>query len=140
LRGEAEVAAERAQLRIAEAHEQMAVARKLAAEATQAAQAAAEQAQRQAQSIAQKAEEDAGTAARVLDEARGTEQSLAGEVARAVRAEQQYEVPQRLSDHTRAELIAIAEPLAIHGAARMRKDQLVRSIQRASRTKAAAHN
>jgi hypothetical protein len=66
------------------------------------------------------------------------EESVATETARAVQAEREYEAPERLDAHTKAELLDIAYPLQIRGAARMKKDQLVRSIQRASRTKARA--
>lgn len=137
-RGDAASAAERAKQRIAEAHEQMAAARTLAAEATEAAQGAAEQANRQMRELTERAEEQAGSAARVLDDARHTEKLLAGEAAHAVQAERQFEVPERLADHTKAELIDIASPLNIQGATRMNKEQLVRSIRRASR--AAARN
>jgi len=132
-RDEAAAAAESAQQRIAEAHEQMAAARTLAAEATQAAQEAADQARQQLRALAERAEEHAGSAERVLEDARQTEELLAGEAARAVQAEGEYEVPERLAEHTKAELIDIAAPLQIQGAARMTKDQLVRSIRRASR-------
>jgi len=136
LRADAEEAAERAQRSIALAHEQMADARRLAAEATQAAQEAAEQAHRQARAVAEKAQRNLGAADRVLDDARGTEQVLEGEAARAVRAERHFQAPPRLADRTKAELVTLAEPLQIPGAARMNKEQLVRSIQRASRAKA----
>jgi len=82
------------------------------------------------------ADQNAGTADRLLADARGTEDLLADETARAVQAERQYDVPERLSEHTKAELLDIAHPLEIQGAGRMTKDQLVRSIQRASRAKA----
>ena len=118
----------------------MADARRLAAEATQAAKEAADQAHRQARAVAEKAQHNVGAADRVLDDARGTEEVLAGETARAVRAERQYEAPQRLADHTKAELVTLAQPLQIQGAARMNKEQLVRSIQRASRAKASPHS
>jgi hypothetical protein len=131
----AEEAAQRAKERIAEAHKQMAAARTLAAEATRAAQEAAEQAHQQARAVAEQADQNAGTADRLLADARGTENVLADETARAVQAERQYEVPERLNEHTKAELLDIAHPLEIQGAARMTKDQLVRSIQRASRAK-----
>jgi colicin import membrane protein len=134
----AEEAAQRAKERIAEAHKQMAAARTLAAEATRAAQEAAEQAHQQARAVAEQADQNAGTADRLLADARGTENVLADETARAVQAERQYEVPERLNEHTKAELLDIAHPLEIQGAGRMTKDQLVRSIQRASRAKTRA--
>ncbi len=134
-RQDAEEAAKRAHERIAQAHEQMAAARTLAAEATKAAEDAADQAHRQATAVAEQAQVDAGTADRALDDARSTENVLATETARAVAAEREFDVPQRLTEHTKAELLELAHPLQIHGAARMTKDQLVRSIQRTSRAR-----
>jgi peptidoglycan DL-endopeptidase RipA len=135
-RQDAEEAAARAQQRIAQAHEELAKARALAAEATRAAQEAADQARRQARVVAEHADRDADTADRALDAARSTEQALAHETARAVRAEQAYTAPQHLTEHTKAELLEIAQPLDIAGARQMTKVQLVRSIQRASKAKA----
>jgi hypothetical protein len=86
--------------------------------------------------VAEHADHDADTADRALDDARATEQALAHETARAVQAEHAYTVPQRLGEHTKAELLEIAQPLDIVGARRMTKVQLVRSIQQASKAKA----
>lgn len=137
-RQDAEDAARRAQERIDQAHEQMAAARVLAADATKAAQDAAEQAHQQVKAVAEEAEQHAGTADRVLNNARGTEEWLASETARAVQAEREYDVPERLDEHTKAELIDIAHALQIPGAARMQKTPLVRAIQKASRAKSRA--
>jgi len=134
-RQDADEAAKRAQEQIAQAHEQMTAARTLAAEATRAAQEAADQAHRQARAVAEQADLNAGSADRALADAQGTEELLATETARAIQAEREYEVPERLDERTKAELLDIAHPLQISGAARMSKDQLVRSIQRASRAK-----
>ena len=137
-RQEAEDAAARAQARIDDAHQQMATARALAAEATAAAQDVAEQARQSAKAIADDAEQRAQAAAQMVNDARSTEDLLAREAAHAVQAEQQQDVPARLVDHTKAELLELAEPLEIHGGARMTKDQLVRAIRSASRAKARA--
>jgi colicin import membrane protein len=135
-RQDADEAAKRAQEQIAQAHEQMTAARTLAAEATRAAQEAADQAHQQARAVAEQADLNAGSADRALADARGTEELLATETARAIQAEREYEVPERLDERTKAELLDIAHPLQISGVARMSKEQLVRSIQRASRAKA----
>ena len=135
-RQDADEAAKRAQEQIAQAHEQMTAARTLAAEATRAAQDAADQAHQQARAVAEQADLNAGSADRALADARGTEELLATETARAIQAEREYEVPERLDERTKAELLDIAHPLQISGVARMSKEQLVRSIQRASRAKA----
>jgi hypothetical protein len=71
----------------------------------------------------------------VLDNARGTEERLASETAHAVKAEREYDVPERLDEHTKAELVDIAHALQIPNAARMNKAPLVRSIQKTSRAK-----
>lgn len=135
-RRQAEEAAERAQARIDEAHQQMAAARAIAAEATAAAQEVAEQAHRHAKAVADEAQERAGSAERRLNSARSTESRLTRNTARAVQAEQKQDVPARLTELTKAELLEIAEPLQVTGAARMTKSQLVRKIRTASRTKA----
>jgi colicin import membrane protein len=134
-RQDAEEAAARAQQRIAQAHEELARARALAAEATRAAQEAADQARQHARVVAEHADHDAAAAERVLDDSHSTEEALAHETARAVGAEQAHTAPERLSERTKAELLQIAQPLDIAGARRMTKVQLVRSIQRASKTK-----
>jgi hypothetical protein len=113
----------------------MASARELAAAATAAAREVADRAHQQAQAIADEAEQRAGSADRRLKAARGTEDALATTAARAVRQEQTAEVPERLTDYTKAELVDIAQPLEITGASRMPKSQLVRAIRTASRAK-----
>ena len=122
--------AEHAQALIEDAHQQMAEARALAAEATAAAQEAADQAHAHVRAVAEKAEAQTGSAERVVEDApgRGT---LADEAARAVRAEQEQPTPARLSEHTKAELVELAQPLQIQGASRMTKDELVRAVRRA---------
>jgi cell division septum initiation protein DivIVA len=114
----------------------MASARELAAAATAAAREVADRAHQQAQAIADEAEQRAGSADRRLSAARGTEDALATTAARAVRSEQTSDVPEKLTDYTKAELLDIAQPLAINGASRMPKSQLVRAIRTASRSHA----
>ena len=135
-RQDAEDAAARAQARIDDAHRQMASARELAAAATAAAREVADRAHQQAQAIADEAEQRVGSADRRLKAARGTEDALATTAARAVRQEQTADVPEKLTDYTKAELLDIAQPLDITGASRMPKSQLVRAIRTASRGKA----
>ncbi|HZD98694.1 MAG TPA: Rho termination factor N-terminal domain-containing protein [Micromonosporaceae bacterium] len=88
--------------------------------------------------MADEAEERAGSADRRLKAARGTEDALATTAARAVRQEQTTEVPEKLTDYTKAELLDIAQPMEISGASRMPKSQLVRAIRTASRAQARA--
>ena len=135
-RHDAEEAAARAQVRIDEAHQQMSAARALAGAATEAAQEVAERAHQQARAIADEAEQRAGSADQRLKAARGTEAALATTAARAVQDEQTTAVPEKLTDYTKAELLDVAEPLAISGASRMPKSQLVRAIRTASRAQA----
>jgi hypothetical protein len=127
--------AERAQALIEDAHQQMAEARALAAEATAAAQEAADQAHAHARAVAETAEAQTGSAERVVQDARRAESALADEAARAVRAEQEQPLPARLSERTKAELVELAEPLQIQGASRMTKDELVRAVRSASRAR-----
>ena len=74
--------AEHAQALIEDAHQQMAEARALAAEATAAAQEAAEQAHAHARAVAEKAEAQIGSADRVVKDARQAESALADEGGR----------------------------------------------------------
>jgi hypothetical protein len=113
----------------------MAEARALAAEATEAAQEAAAQAHAHARAVAEQAEAQTGSAERVVKDARRAESALADEAARAVRAEQEQPTPARLSEHTKAELVELAQPLQIQGASRMTKDELVRAVRSASRAR-----
>ena len=76
-----------------------------------------------------------GRRTRVVKDARRAESALADEAARAVRAEQEQQIPARLSERTKAELVELAQPLQIEGASRMTKDQLVRAIRSASRAR-----
>ena len=126
--------AEHAQTLIDDAHEQMDEARALVADATAAAEEAAEQARAQAQAISDQAEQRAGSAHQIVEDARKTEKALKTEVASAVRAEQGQRTTERLGNHTRAELLELAQPLGIQGASRMTKDQLVRAVRSASRS------
>jgi hypothetical protein len=71
----------------------------------------------------------------VASDARGTEELLAIETARAVQAEREYDVSARLDEHTKPELLNIADQLQIPTATKMTKSQLVRSIRQASRAK-----
>jgi hypothetical protein len=114
----------------------MATARALAAEAIKAAQEIADQERQQATTAAEEAEQRVRSADQVVSDARETERVLAREVAYAVQAEQRSGVPEALIERTKAELLAIAEPLQVGSAAQMRKDQLVRAIRNASRAKA----
>jgi len=114
----------------------MAVARALATEAIKAAQEIADQARQQATAVAEEAEQRVRSADQVVSDARGTERVLARVVAYAVQAEQTSGVPEALIERTKAELLVIAEPLQVGGAAQMRKNQLVRAIRNASRVKA----
>jgi len=134
-RESAERAAASAQARIDDAHERMSAARALAAEATAAAQELAEQAHAQARAAAEEAEERAGSADEVVRQAREAEDVLARNTAKAVRAEAREPAPERLTDHTKAELLTLAGPLEITGASRMTKAQLVRAVRNASRTR-----
>jgi hypothetical protein len=127
--------AERAQALIEDAHQQMAEARSLAAEATAAAQEAADQAHAHARAVAEKAEAQTGSAERVVEDARQAEGALANEAAGAVRAEQKQPIPTRLNERTKAELVELAQPLQIEGASRMTKDELVRAVRSASRAR-----
>ena len=135
-RKEAEEATQRARAQIEDAHQRMATARALAAEATEAAQETADQTRQQATAVADDAEQRAKSADQVVSDAHGTERVLARDVAHAVQAEQRSGVLEALIDRTKAELLVIAEPLQVGGAAQMTKNQLVRSIRNASRTKA----
>jgi hypothetical protein len=85
--------------------------------------------------VAEKAETEMGSADGVVKDAHRAESALANEAARAVQAEQEQPIPVRLSEHTKAELVELAQPLQIQGASRMTKDQLVRSIRSASRAR-----
>ncbi len=134
----AEAAAELAQGRIYRAHQQMAEARALASEATAAAERVAEEAHQHARAVADDAEQRAGSADRVLGDARRTEAMLAKDAAHAVRAEQTQDAPARLTEHTKAELLQLAQPLEISGASRMTKTELIKAIRSASRTRVRA--
>ena len=85
--------------------------------------------------MAEEAEAQTGSAERVVEDAHRAESALADEAALAVRAEQQQPIPAGLSEHTKAELVELAQPLQIDGASRMTKDQLVRAIRSASRAR-----
>ena len=124
---------ERAQTMIDDAHEQMAEARALVADATAAAEGAADQAREQARAIADRAEQRTGSAERAVEDARRAGTALKGGAASAVQAEQSRNSTESLADHTKAELLELAQPLDIPGAARMNKGELVRAIRRASR-------
>ncbi len=49
-------------------------------------------------------------------------------------AESKREIPGRLADQTKNELLQLATPLGVNGARKMTKDQLVRAIRSAART------
>lgn len=128
--GRARKSAEEADAR---ARRQLASAQALAAEATAAAREVADQAHRQAGVGADEAEQRARSADQVVSDARGIEQVLARDAARAVQADEEFDVPNGLTKHTKAELLDIARPLQVQAAARMTKDQLVTAIRDASR-------
>ena len=74
-------------------------------------------------------------AERLFEDARRAESALANEAARAVRVEQEQQIPARLSERTKAELVELAQPLQIEGASRMTKDELVQAVGSASRAR-----
>ncbi len=132
----AQAAAEMAQDRINSAHQQMAAARSLAAEATAAAERVADEAHQQARAIADDAQQRASSAESVVDGARRTQGALARNTARAVRKEQAQDGPAKLAEHTKGELLELAQPLEVPGASRMTKADLVKAIRSASRAQA----
>lgn len=86
-RKEAEEATQRARAQIEDAHQQMAVARALVAEAIEAAQEIADQIHQQATAVVEEAEGCIRSADQVVSDARGTERFLAWEVAYAVQGD-----------------------------------------------------
>jgi hypothetical protein len=118
------------------ARRQLASARALAAEATAAARDVADQAHRQAKANADEAAHRARSADQILSGARDTEQALTRQAARAAREHDERDVSERLTEHTKAELLDIAQPFQVQAAARMTKDQLVTAIRDASRATA----
>ena len=132
--------AEHAQALIEDAHQQMAEARALAAEATAAAQEAADQAHAHARAVAEKAEEQLGSADQVVEDARLAESALPARRPAPYGQSRSSRHQVRLSEHTKdgkpdrrtyeersvEELLGRAE-LEIEGRSAMSKDELVRA-------------
>ena len=134
VRNEAAVSADRARESIDAAHRQMIEARRLADEATTAAQEASAQAHAQARAVAEEAEDRTGPTDAAVTRAAKTTSAVAATAARAATAESKREIPGRLADQTKDELLQLATPLGVNGARKMTKDQLVRAIRSAART------
>ena len=132
----AEAAAEMAQDRINTAQQQMAAARSLAAEATAAAERVADEAHRQARAIAVDAQQRASSAYSVVNGARRTQGALSRNTARTARRKQAPDGSAKLAEHTKAELLELAQPLEVPGASRMTKADLAEAIHSSSRTQA----
>jgi hypothetical protein len=132
---DAEQAARQAQARIEHAHRQMAAARALAEAATAAAQNMAEQAQVQVQAVDDEHANAGGDMPRASRDRRASG-ATPRSAARSTRTKPSTGLVGGPSEHTKAELIALARRVHINGATSMTKPQLVRAIRKAARATA----
>jgi len=120
-----------------EATHQLAEARRLADDAKEAAREAAEEAQRQAEELAAEAQEHAKGAERQVAAAESIRKQSQAAAKQTARQLKNGKTNGDLASHNKEELLDLAATIDVPGRSKMNKDQLVKAIEKASKSRAA---